>query len=124
MKIYDTTDPMTILWELFKDLGIPVYKNINDVSDDDNICVVIRSDVTNNAGVYGDGHVLTRRSACDVNLLARTKSPHADSDFAVNCKKISDILDAEEINYSKYDLGYNDSLKASEYNWSMTINYG
>lgn len=124
MKIYDAIDPMSVLWELFKDLDIPVYKDINDVTDDVDICLVIRADIVNSGRIYGDGQTHIRRSNCDINLLARNKSPHSDSDFAINCNKVKELLDGAELPYTGYDLGYNDSLKASEYSWSVNILYG
>ena len=124
MKIYDTTDTMAILWELFKDLGIPVYKQSMD--EDENSTpqtyLVIRSDVTNSASFFGDGEPQIRKSTCDIILVAQGAG-RSDSDFAINCNKIEGLLDGTKLSYTGHNLGYNDSLKASEYSWSVNVLY-
>lgn len=124
MQIYETADPMAIMWSLFKDLGIPVYKDINEVTDDVNIYVLIRTDINNNGRIYGDGHAHIRKSICDINLVSKNRTALSSGDFAVNCSKIAAILDGAGLTYTGHDLGYNDSLKAIEYNWSVNILYG
>lgn len=125
MEIYDATDAMAILWELFKDIGIPVYKQSMD--EDDNSTpqtyIVIRSDVTNGAKFFGDGEPQVRKSACDITLVGEGAG-RSDSDFAVNCKNIEALLNSANLSYTGNNLGYNDSLKASEYTWSVNILYG
>lgn len=125
MEIYDTTDTMAILWELFKDIGIPVYKQSMD--EDENSTpqtyIVIRSDITDGARVFGDGKTQIRKSNCDIILVAQG-ADRSDGDFAVNCNKVKELLDGAELPYTGRNLGYNESLKANEYSWSVNILYG
>lgn len=125
MKIYDTADTMAILWELFKDIGIPVYKQAmdEDKNSTPQTYIVIRSDITDGASVFGDGEPQLRNSNCDIILVAQSAG-RSDSAFEVNCAKIKGLLDGAKLSYTGYNLGYNDSLKASEYSWSVNILYG
>ncbi|MDE7440236.1 MAG: hypothetical protein K2N23_07000 [Clostridia bacterium] len=128
MQVVNAESAMDALWEMFSALkdDIPIYKQTVD-EDETNLpdsYLLIRSDITNSAGMFGDGKALLRRSEGDVILISKTAGATSDDIHNLNIAKVKALLDASDAAYEGYNLGYNDTLKESQYTWSVRFLYG
>lgn len=128
MQIFNAASAMEALWNMFAPLQneIPIYKQTVD-EDEDNLpqsYLLIRADITNSLGMFGDGKALLRQSECDVMLISKTTGETSDDIHNVNKKKVAALLDSADAAYEGYDLGYNDTLKESQYTWTLRFLYG
>lgn len=128
MQVFNAAGAMEALWNMFAPLQneIPIYKQTVD-EDESNLpqsYLLIRSDITNSPGMFGDGKALLRQSECDVMLISKTTGETSDDIHNVNKKKVAALLDGADAAYEGYDLGYNDTLKESQYTWTLRFLYG
>ena len=128
MQILNSDSAMDALWGIVSPLKdeIPIYKQTVD-EDENNLpesYLLIRSDITNSASIYGDGKALLRQTECDVMLISKTTGETSDDIHNVNKAKVKALLDAADAAYNGYNLGYNDTLKESQYTWSVRFLYG
>ncbi len=128
MQIFSADSAMTALWELVSPLKdeIPIYKSTVD-ENEDNLPVsylLLRADVVDSPEIFGDGRALLRQSECDVMLISKTAGATSDDIHNVNIAKVKALLNSLDASYTGHDLGYNDSLKESQYTWSVSVIYG
>lgn len=128
MQVFNAESAMDALWEMISPLKdkISIYKQTVD-EDESNLpqsYLLIRSDITNSPAVFGDGKALLRQSECDVMLISKTAGATSDDIHNVNKKKVKALLDGADAAYEGYDLGYNDTLKESQYTWTVRFLYG
>lgn len=119
---------MDALWKLLLPLReeIPVYKQTVDEAEKNlpESYLLIRSDITDSPGMFGDGKALLRQSECDLMLISKTSGATSDDIHNVNIAKVKALLDASDAAYNGYNLGYNDTLKESQYTWTVRLLYG
>ncbi len=128
MQIFNAASAMEALWEMLSPLKdeIPIYKQTVD-EDESNLpqsYLLIRADITNTPGMFGDGKALLRQSECDVMLISKTTGEASDDIHNVNKTKVAALLDGADAAYEGYDIGYNDTLKESQYTWTVRFLYG
>jgi len=128
MQVFNAENAMNVLWEIVSPLKdeIPIYKHTVDENETDlpESYLLIRSDITDSSGMFGDGKVLLRESECDIMLISKTAGAASDDIHNVNIAKVKALLDKSEVSYSGHNLGYNDTLKESQYTWSVRFLYG
>lgn len=126
MIIYNKA-PIDVLWDVVKDLAdtIPIYKEGMD--EDENSTpdsyLILRSDVSSGVELYGDGSAQIRRSDCDLILISKGKATKSTDTHNVNKASIAQALENADIPYDGYNLGYDETLKSTEYTFSVTIYY-
>lgn len=117
--------PIEVLWDLVKDLEIPSYKEAM-TEDKDSIpdsYLLLRSEVTDTGLIYGDGKAEIRQADCDIILVSKGFATNSTDLHNINKGKITDELNTAEIPFSAYNLGYDDTIKSTQYTWSVIINY-
>lgn len=126
MIIYNKS-PIDVLWDAVKSLAdtIPIYREAMD--EDENSTpesyLILRSDVSSGVELYGDGSALIRRSDCDLILVSKGTAGKSTSKHNTNKASIATALDSAGILYEGYNLGYDETLKSTEYTFSVTIYY-
>lgn len=121
-------DPIQQLYNIVKPLAneIEIYKEVM-TEDDDSIpdsYLLLKSDMTNTGRVYGDGRAILRASDCDIVLVSKGTADLSTDVHNVNKKKVMQLLDDLEIDYIGVNLGYDDSIKSTQYAWTVTVIYG
>ena len=128
MRIFDTQDAMTALWQVVAPLAqeIPIYKQVMD--EDENSVpesyLLIRSDIVDNGDIYGDGHAELRKNEADIILISKSTGARSDDIHNVNRAKVQKFLNDADMTYTGNNLGYDSTLKQSQYSWSVTFDYG
>ena len=121
-------DPIQQLYNIVKPLAneIEIYKEVMTEDDDStpDSYLLLKSDMTNTGRVYGDGRVILRASDCDIVLVSKGTADVSTDLHNVNKKKVMQLLDSEEIDYIGVNLGYDDSIKSTQYAWTVTVIYG
>jgi len=126
MIVYNKA-PIEVLWDAVKSLAvtIPIYKEVMD--EDENSTpdsyLILRSDVSSGVEMFGDGSGQIRRSDCDLILVSKGIAGNATSTHNTNKASIAEALEAADIPYDGYNLGYDATLKSTEYTFSVTIFY-
>lgn len=126
MEIFNKSS-MDALYSIVSDLAneIPIYKWSMD-EDENSIpdsYILLRSDVTDNTKTFGDGKSLIRNSDCDIMLISKGQVTSSKELHNQNIQKIKDLLKSKEISYYGSNLGYDSSLKSSQYTFSLTVAY-
>ncbi len=128
MQVFNASSTMDALWNMFAPLQneIPIYKQTVDENETDlpQSYLLLRVDITNSPGMFGDGKALLRLPECDVILISKTAGATSDDIHNVNKKKVIALFDGADAAYEGYDLGYNDTLKESQYTWTVRFLYG
>jgi hypothetical protein len=126
MTVYNKL-PIDALWDIVKSLAdtIPIYREAMD--EDENSTpesyLILRSDVSSGVELYGDGSAQIRRSDCDLILISKGKATKSTDTHNQNKALIAAALDSAGILYEGYNLGYDETLKSTEYTFSVTIYY-
>lgn len=121
-------EPIFVLWDAVKSLAgeIAIYKETMD-EDGDSIptsYLLLRSDVTNTPHIFGDGVTKIRRADCDLILVTKGVATNTTDLHNVNRVKVTEALEAAGLPYSAFNLGYDDTIKSTQYSWSVVIHYG
>lgn len=120
-------EPVQVLWDMTKGLlkNIPIYKEIMHEEDDDipNSYILLRSQLSDSTDVYGDGKSLTRSADCDIILVSKGYADDTTDLHNKNKKLIREHLKSQEINYTEFNLGYDDGLKSTQHTFSLVVNY-
>lgn len=128
MQILNAESAMDALWKMLLPLQeeIPIYKQTVDEAEKNlpDSYLLIRSDITESPGMFGDGKAFLRQSECDLMLISKTAGTASDDIHNVNVAKVKALLDAQDAAYNGYNLGYNDTLKESQYTWTVRFIYG
>ncbi len=128
MQIFSADCAMDALWKMVSPLKdeIPIYKITIDENEKDLPIsyLLLRSDVTDSPAIFGDGIAHLRQSECDIMLISKTTGATTDDIHTVNIAKVKALLNSLGVSYSGHNLGYNDSLKESQYTWSVSVIYG
>lgn len=121
-------DPIQQLYNIVKPLAneIEIYKEVMTEDDDStpDSYLLLKSDMTNTGRVYGDGRAMLRASDCDIVLVSKGTADVSTDLHNVNKKKVMQLLDREEIDYIGVNLGYDDTIKSTQYAWTVTVIYG
>lgn len=121
-------DPIQQLYNIVKPLAneIEIYKEVMTEDDDStpDSYLLLKSDMTNTGRVYGDGRAMLRASDCDIVLVSKGTADVSTDLHNVNKKKVMQLLDREEIDYIGVNLGYDDTIKSTQYAWTVTVVYG
>ena len=129
MTIYQSKEPIQILWDITKNLytkeHIPIYKETmheeeNDIPDS---YILLRSQISDSTSVYGDGVSLIRSADCDIILISKGYADDTSDLHNKNKKKIRKVLEERGIPYQETNLGYDDGLKSTQHTFSIGINY-
>ena len=128
MRIYQTDDPMQALWEIVSPLAseIKMYKQVMD-EDEDSVpesYLLLRPSVSDAPSFYGDGNTQLRKCSCNLTLVSKSKGATTDDIHCVNQAKVEALLKVSDVRYTGYNLGYDATLKSSEYAWSVEFIYG
>ena len=119
---------MAALWNIVSPLKdeIPIYKKLVDEDETDlpQSYLLIRADVVNSPGMFGDGKALLRECECDLMLISKTTGATSDDIHNINIAKVKALLVSADAAYTGYDLGYNETLKESQYTWTVRFLYG
>lgn len=120
-------EPIQVLWDLVKDLHktIPIYKETmheeeNDIPDS---YILLRSQLSDSIENYGDGKSLIRSADCDIILVSKGYADDTTDLHNKNKKTIRQHLRDKEINYSEFNLGYDEGLKSTQHTFSLGIEY-
>lgn len=128
MQIFNADSSMDALWEMLSPLKdeIPIYKETVDENEENlpESYLLLRSDITNSPGMFGDGKALLRLPECDIMLISKTPGATSDDIHNVNIAKVKALLDEADAAYEGFNLGYNSTLKESQYTWSVRFMYG
>lgn len=121
-------EPILVVYEMLSELAdeIPIYKEIMDEDEDStpDSYIVIFAQVNDSAKSFGDGATLIRSADCDINLISKGTAGSSTSLHNINKRKIADLLEKKNVIFTQRNLGYNDSLKISEHNFSVLVHYG
>lgn len=121
-------DPIQKLYDIVKPLAdeIEIYKEVmnEDESSTPDSYLLLVSDVTNSGRVYGDGKAILRVSDCDIKLVSKGTADVSTDLHNVNRRKVAALLDSLGIDYIGVNLGYDDSIKSTQYTWTVTVIYG
>lgn len=121
-------DVMQSLYNIVKPLAneIEIYKEV--MTEDENSTpdsyILLKSDMTDTGRVYGDGKAQLRASDCDILLISKGTADVSTDLHNVNKRKVKALLDDLEIDYIGVNLGYDDSIKSTQYAWTVSIVYG
>ena len=127
--IYVGKEPIQVLWDITKDLWlkhkIPIYKETmhEEAKDTPDSYILLRSEITDDSEVIGDGKVLTRYSDCDIILVSKGYADDTTDKHNINKALIKKHLQAQDIDFRGFNLGYNDALKSTEYTFSLGVEY-
>lgn len=123
--IIKKSNPMNILYDIVKDIDIPVYKWImnEDENDIPQSYALLRSDVSDSTILYGDGDSKVRTSSCDISVISKGMMTSTRTNHYKNIQKIRNILIQNNIPFTAVDFGYSDALKSSEYTFSINMVY-
>jgi len=120
-------EPILVLWDALKSLNtdIPIYKETMDEDADSTpeSYILLRSDISNAPALYGDGKTQIRAADCDIILVTKGIATNTTDLHNINKGKITDELNTAEMPFSAYNLGYDDTIKSTQYTWSVIINY-
>lgn len=127
--IYIGKEPIQILWDMTKDLWlthkIPIYKEDmhEELKDTPDSYIVLRSEITDDNRLFGDGETLTRYADCDIILVSKGYADDTTDKHNINKKLIKKHLQSQGIAFQGFNLGYNDILKSTEYTFSLGVEY-
>ncbi len=128
MQTFNADSAMAALWNIVSPLKdeIPIYKKLVDEDETDlpQSYLLIRADVVNSPGMFGDGKALLRECECDLMLISKTTGATSDDIHNINIAKVKALLESADAAYTGYDLGYNETLKESQYTWTVRFLYG
>ena len=121
-------EPILVLWNAVKSIAdeIKIYKETMD-EDADSVpesYLLLRSDITNTPFLYGDGVTKIRRADCDIILVTKGVATNTTDLHNVNRAKVTEALEAAGLPYDAFNLGYDDTIKSTQYSWSVVIHYG
>lgn len=117
-----------MLYNIVKPLAneIEIYKEV--MTEDENSTpdsyILLKSDITTSGRVYGDGRAILRASDCDIVLVSKGTADVSTDLHNVNLSKIEDLLDDLGIDYIGSNLGYDDTIKSTQYAWTVNLLYG
>jgi len=121
-------EPILVLWDAVKSIAdeIKIYKETMD-EDADSVpesYLLLRSDITNTPFLYGDGVTKIRRADCDIILVTKGVATNTTDLHNVNRAKVTEALETAGLPYDAFNLGYDDTIKSTQYSWSVVIHYG
>lgn len=116
-----------VLWDITKGLSknIPIFKEIMHEEDDDipNSYILLRSQLSDSTENYGDGKSLIRSADCDIILVSKGYADDSTDLHNKNKKLIREHLKSQEINFTEFNLGYDDGLKSTQHTFSLAVEY-
>ncbi len=128
MQVINAENTMDALWKMLAPLQdeIPLYKHTVDESQTDlpQSYILLRSDISDSPEIFGDGKAHLRRAEGDIMLISKTTGEASDDIHNLNIAKVKALLNASDAAYNGYNLGYNETLKESQYTWTVRFVYG
>lgn len=120
-------EPIQVLWDMVKGLldEIPIYKEImheeeNDIPDS---YILLRSQMSDDNLVFGDGKGLIRAADCDIILVSKGYADDTTDLHNINKKKIREHLKEQNINFQEVNLGYDNGLKSTQHTFTLEVDY-
>lgn len=125
--IYDK-EPMAVLYDIVKDVedeNLKLYKAgyDGDANSEPDSYAILRTSISDKARIYGDGVSVVRSADCEINLISKGIASKTTSMHNKNIKKIQNVLEANDIEFIGSNLGYDRSMKCSEYSFAFRVNY-
>ena len=127
--IYIGKEPIQVLWDITKELWlkhkIPIYKETmnEETADTPDSYILLRSEITDNSELKGDGKTLTRYADCDIILVSKGYADDTTDLHNINKAIIKKHLQAQDLAFQGFNLGYNDALKSTQYTFSLGVEY-
>lgn len=120
-------EPILVLWDIVKSLSgeIEIYKEAM-TEDEDSLpdsYLLLRADISNTPFSFGDGKTKIRVADCDIILVSKGLGDATTDLHNINRVKVENVLQGAEVPYDSCNLGYDDTLKNTQYTWSVTIHY-
>lgn len=126
MTIYNKA-PIDALWDVTKHLAgeMAIYREGMNEDEDGTpeSYLILRSDISTGAELFGDGKAQIRRSDCDLILVSKGMATNTTDLHNINKAKVAQALELAGLPYNGYNLGYDAVLKSTEYTFSVTIYY-
>lgn len=121
-------EPIQVLWELTKDLRSDTLKIFRETMHEEkdnvpNSYIVLRSQMSDTTETYGDGKSLIRSADCDIILVTKGYADDSTDLHNINKRLIRQQLRNKEINFSEFNLGYDEGLKSTQHTFSLAVNY-
>lgn len=135
MMIYNK-QPIDVLWDMTKGLmfnkdgtlkenGIPIYKEImtEEPEDTPESYILLRSQISDSTTNYGDGKSLVREADCDIVLVSKGYAEDSSDLHNKNKDLIRRHLKSQEIPFQEVNLGYDETLKATQHTFYTWVYY-
>ena len=126
MIIYNK-EPISVLWDITKGLKskIPIYmENMNEEeSNIPNSYILLRSQSSDTTKHYGDGKTIIRIASCDIVLVTKGYADDSTDLHNKNKTLIRKYLKDQEINFTEFNLGYNDGIRSTEHTFTLEVEY-
>lgn len=119
--------PIDVLWDMTKDLlgEIPIYKEV--MHEDDNSTpdsyILLRSQLSDNNDVFGDGVGLIRAADNDILLISKGYADDSTDLHNVNKEKIRQHLKTQKVNFQEFNLGYDKDNNITQHTFTLKIDY-
>lgn len=114
--VYDILKPLVM-----GDSPIKLYRNV--INEDENSepedYVVYATGISNVPRLYGDGKVLLRRCNCDITVNEAGNGNNDNAGYLV--KMVEDLLIANNISYTKTNLGYVENQDSMQTNFDFYL---
>lgn len=118
--------PINVLWGIFKPTtskDIPVYKEF--LKEDENSTplqgyIILKTSVSDNTKVFGDGKTLLRVADCQVNLHTYGSNFNSNGKHLNNIKKIKTLLKSNDINFTFMNLGFTDPYSEAVFDFRIS----
>ena len=126
MEIYKK-QPIDVLVDLTKSLlpKIPIYREVmpEQPSQVPNSYILLRSQISDSISNYGDGQSLIRSADCDVILVTKGYGDSSTDLHNINKALIRGVLKDAGVNFQEFNLGYDNSIKSTQHNFSFEVKY-
>lgn len=112
-----TKEPILVLWDIVKDLGITAYKEamIEDENNTPDSYILLRANASNNPRIHGDGSTKVRKINCDIILISKGANTNTTDIHNVNKALIENQLKILDLNYTVIDNGFSNGLTETTY---------
>ena len=114
--VYDILKPLVL-----EHSSIKIYRNV--INEDENSepedYIVYASGISNAPKLYGDGKVLLRRCNCDITVNEAGNGNNENAGYLV--KLVEDLLIANNISYTKTNLGYIENQDSMQTNFDFYL---
>lgn len=121
-----TKDYNQMVFDIIKPLALlenppKIYRNVidEDFNSRPRDFIVYSSGVSDTPKLYGDGKILLRRCNCDITVNEGGDGNNDNAGYLV--KLVEDLLQKNNISYTKVSLGYVESMDAMQTTFDFYI---